>query len=208
MPSNPLPAFVDYPSGQTLPGPVAFEGVTMWSFPLEANFATLTELCDKLIARPSGGRVRFAPLSTSVLMNFTVFPRAIRRSCSRGLATERELSLAIPGIYSRFVGPVPVEIGFALFMPLMFLDNPVAMMTGRENTGFLSKLAGLACPMIPTARCSLLMSSAVRISARPRSGDANVLFGCRRPDPRRRHRRGFACHGRMSAMRPNKSSKA
>jgi hypothetical protein len=147
MPSNPLPAFVDCPSGQTLPGPIAFEGVTMWSFPLEANFATLTELCDKLIARPSGGRVRFAPLSTSVLMNFTVFPRAkFVGHENRGLATERELSFAIPGIYSRFVGPVPVEIGFALFMPLMFLDNPVAMMTGRENYGFFKQAGWIGLP--------------------------------------------------------------
>lgn len=147
MASDPLPAFVEYPSNQTLPGPVAFEGVTLWSFALEGDFATLTALCDKLIARPSGGRVRFTPLSTFVLMNFTVFPRAkFVGHENRGLATERELSFAIPGIYSRFEGPIPVEIGFALFMPLMFLDNPVALMTGRENYGFFKQAGWIGLP--------------------------------------------------------------
>ena len=147
MPNAPLSPFVDCPSVQTLPGPIAFEGVTLWSFPLEADFAKLRALCDRLIAQPSRGCVQFVPMSESVLMNFSLFPRArFVGHEGRGLATERELSFVIPGTYSRFEGPDPVETEFAMFMPLMVLDNPVALMTGRENYGFFKQAGWIGLP--------------------------------------------------------------
>jgi hypothetical protein len=148
MLSGALPAYIDYPSVQTLPGPIAFAGVRMSAFPLAADFATLQALCDSLIATPSGGRVGFTPLP-SVMMAFTEFPHSVFVNfADRGVATERELSFAIPGIFTRF-DTVPIEIGFAMFMPFLFLDNPVALMTGRENYGFFKQTGQIGMPDDP-----------------------------------------------------------
>lgn len=143
-----LPAYIDYPSVQTLPGPIAFTGVRMSAFSLAADLGTLQALCDRLIAAPSGGRVGFMALP-SVIMSFTEFPHSVFVNfADRGVATERELSFAIPGIFTRF-DAVPIEIGFALFMPFLFLDNPVALMTGRENYGFFKQTGQIGMPYDP-----------------------------------------------------------
>jgi hypothetical protein len=145
-----LPAYVDYPSVQTLPGPIAFTNVRMSAFYLAADGSTLQALCDRLIAAPSGGRVQFTPVLPSVIMSFTEFPHSVFVNfADRGVATERELSFAIPGIFTRFDGQIPVEIGFALFMPFLVLDNPVALMTGRENYGFFKQTGRIGLPDDP-----------------------------------------------------------
>jgi hypothetical protein len=144
------PGYIDYPSVQTLPGPIAFSDVRMSAFYLAADLAALQALCDRLIAAPSGGRVRFTALLPTVIMSFTEFPHSVFVNfADRGVATERELSFAIPGMFTRFDGPVPVEIGFALFMPFLFLDNPVALMTGRENYGFFKQTGQIGLPDDP-----------------------------------------------------------
>lgn len=149
QPAAALPAYVDYPSVQTLPGPIAFTNVRMSAFYLTADGNALQALCDRLIAVPSGGRVQFTAMP-SVIMSFTEFPHSVFVSyANRGVATERELSFGIPGIFTRFDGPMPVEIGFALFMPFLFLDNPVALMTGRENYGFFKQTGQIHLPDDP-----------------------------------------------------------
>jgi hypothetical protein len=145
-----LPAYIDYPSVQTLPGPIAFTDVRMSAFYLAADRGKLQALCDSLIAGPSGGRIKFTPLLSSVMMSFTEFPHSIFVNfADRGVATERELSFAIPGMFTRSDGVMPVEIGFALFMPFLFLDNPVALMTGRENYGFFKQTGQIGLPDDP-----------------------------------------------------------
>ena len=149
QPAGALPAYVDYPSVQTLPGRIAFTNVRMSAFYLAADGSALQALCDRLIAAPSGGRVQFTPMP-SVIMSFTEFPHSVFVNyANRGVATERELSFGIPGIFTRFDGPIPVEIGFALFMPFLFLDNPVALMTGRENYGFFKQTGQIRLPDDP-----------------------------------------------------------
>jgi hypothetical protein len=146
-----LPAYIDEPSDQTLPGPIAFAGLTMSAFLLGADWTALNALCDSLIAAPSGGRVRFTPLAPVVVMTFTNFPVATFVDFSdRGSASERELAFGIPGVYSVYdAGGALVETAFALFMPFLFLDNPVAMITGRESYGYFKQQGALRLPTDP-----------------------------------------------------------
>ncbi len=39
-----------------------------------------------------------------------------------------------------------METAFALFMPFLFLDNPVAMLTGRESYGYFKQQGGIGLP--------------------------------------------------------------
>jgi hypothetical protein len=146
-----LPAYVDEPSVQSLPGPIAFSGLTMSAFLLEADTAALAALCDRLIAGPSGGRVRFAPLAPVVVMSFTDFPSAIFVDFSgNGAASERELAFGVPGVYSVYdAGGAVVEAAFALLSPFLFLDNPVAMLTGRESYGYFKQQGAIGLPGDP-----------------------------------------------------------
>ena len=137
-----LPPYVDIPSTQTLPGPIAFTGLTMSAFLLPADPAVLRTLCKSLIDTPSGGQVSFTPMLPYVLMSFTQFPQGVFVDYpERGVASERELSFGIPGLYAG-----AGATGFGLVMPFLFLDNPVAMMTGRENYGYFKQWGGISLP--------------------------------------------------------------
>jgi hypothetical protein len=149
MPSSSLPSFITFPGDPTAPAPIELLGVTLWSFPLAADRGALQTLCDKMIAEPSGGAVRFHPLLPLVLMGVTEFPNAFFPAvAAHGRAKERELSFSIPGLYVARAGALP-EIGFALFMPFLFLDNPVAVATGREEFGFFKLHGALQLPTDP-----------------------------------------------------------
>jgi hypothetical protein len=141
-PATTLPAYVEYPSAQTLPGPIAFTGLTMSAFLLPADMAVLRALCQSLITTPSGGQVSFTPVLPVVMMSFTAFPQGVFVNFpDRGRATERELSFGIPGIYAG-----AGALGFGLLMPFLFLDNPVAMLTGRENYGYFKQWGEITLP--------------------------------------------------------------
>jgi hypothetical protein len=145
--SGALPSFVEYPSDQTLPGPIQFDNATLWGFPLHATRASLRALCDSLIATPSRGEVEFVPISDYVIMTVVDFPLShFVRDENRGTSKERELSFSIPGIFTRFAHGIPVQIGFALLMPFLFLDNPVAVMTGREEYGYFKQAGWIGLP--------------------------------------------------------------
>jgi len=149
MPSSSLPIFITFPGDPTAAAPIELLGVTLWSFPLAADRDALQRLCDKLITAPSSGAVRFHPLLPLVLMGVTEFPNAFFPAvAARGRAQERELSFSIPGLYVSTAGALP-EIGFALFMPFLFLDNPVAVATGREEFGFFKLHGALQLPTDP-----------------------------------------------------------
>lgn len=149
MTDTPLPAFVTYPGDPTAPGPIELLDVNLWSFPLAADRSKLQQLCNHLIAQPSGGKVQFLALLPLVLMNVTEFPNAFFPAVlGRGRAKERELSFGIPGLYFCSTGGIP-EIGFAMFMPFLFLDNPVAIATGREEYGFFKQHGAATLPTDP-----------------------------------------------------------
>ena len=142
-----MPAYVVEPSVQTLPGPIAFAGVRMSAFLLDADWTILNQLCNSLVAAPSGGRVRFTPLAPVVVMSFTEFPDSIFVDFpNRGKASERELSFGIPGLYTVYDGSKVVELAFALFMPFLFLDNSVALLTGRESYGYFKQQGAIGMP--------------------------------------------------------------
>jgi hypothetical protein len=147
----PMPAYVDEPSVQTLPGPIAFDGLTMSTFLLDADLTIVNALCDSLIEGPSGGRVRFTPLAPVVVMSFSDFRSAVFVDFpNRGSASERELSFGVPGLYAVYdEGGALVETAFALFMPFLFLDNPVAMLTGRESYGYFKQQGSIGLPSDP-----------------------------------------------------------
>jgi hypothetical protein len=146
-----LPTYVTYPGDFTAPAPLELLDVSLWSFPLAADLEALRTYCDVVIKTPSGGAVEFLPLLPMVLMSITEFPNAFFPAMlAHGRGRERELSFSIPGVYVRH-GEVLPEVGFALFMPFIYLDSSVAIAIGREEFGFFKQQGSVILPGDPGA---------------------------------------------------------
>jgi hypothetical protein len=144
-----LPAYVSYPGDYTAPAPLELLDVSLWAFPLAADVGALRAYCDTVIKTPSGGAIEFSPLLPVVLMSLTEFPNAFfPATLAHGRGRERELSFSIPGLYLRHRHGLP-EIGFALFMAFMYLDNSVAIAIGREEFGFFKQQGSVVLPGAP-----------------------------------------------------------
>jgi hypothetical protein len=142
-----LPPFVDYPGNPTLPAPVMFRHVAMTGFWLRADDDRLKALCDQVFAAPSGGRLRFSPLLSHVLMSFTDIRegRFVGHE-ERGFAKERELTFWILGALFEHAAAGERLHGFYFFPPYLFLDNPVALLVGREEFGYFKQPGTVTFP--------------------------------------------------------------
>jgi uncharacterized protein with NAD-binding domain and iron-sulfur cluster len=143
-PHNPLlvpppswpPRFVEPVGSQTFPGRIDFQGVSMTSFYFEANYEKLAAICRNCFDEPSGGAVSCVPLSSWMMMSFT--DMGVGRFASRpdmGWSAEKELALWIFVGQRKAPGSNEIDRAF-LFNPFLCLDNPVAMIDGREVYGF------------------------------------------------------------------------
>ena len=139
-----LPKFVEYPGDQTVAGPILFHGMTMNIFALPCDHGKIAALCHGLIDTPSGGRVTFTPILDRVIMTFLGCQDARFLGHEyRGRGQERELSFGIPGLIS---GPDCHTEGYGMLMPFLFLDDPPAMLTGREEFGYFKQTGWITLP--------------------------------------------------------------
>jgi hypothetical protein len=140
--------YAEHHPPQTLGGTIVFPGVRMWAFFLRGQIDTLTNLCSRFFDVPTGGRVTFAPLSQIVTMTVSELPHAyFYDRPDRGRSTEREVAFGIAGEYTcRGADGNPTATGIATFMPYLFVDNPVALMTGREVLGYFKLLGEVGLP--------------------------------------------------------------
>ncbi|MBR0829843.1 NAD(P)-binding protein [Bradyrhizobium manausense] len=140
--------YVEHHPPQTLGGPVVFPGVTMWTFLLRGQIDVLTGLCRRFFDIPTGGRVTFSPLSQVVVLMVSKLSNAYFMDApDRGRSTEREVAFAIPGKYACYdAGGKMTAAGVATFMPYLFVDNPVALLTGREVLGYFKQLGEVGLP--------------------------------------------------------------
>jgi hypothetical protein len=140
--------YVEHNPPQTMSGPIVFPNVAMWAFLLRGEVGALTRLCRRFFEAPTAGRVTFAPLSQAVVMTISELPNAyFADRPDLGRATEREVAIGIPGEYASYdaAGKLAAK-GIATFMPYLFVDNPVALMTGREVLGYFKQLGEVGLP--------------------------------------------------------------
>jgi uncharacterized protein with NAD-binding domain and iron-sulfur cluster len=147
-PTSAGPRYVEHHPPQTMSGPVVFPDVTMWAFLLRGDLAALTKICRRFFDISTNGQITFVPLSPIVVMTISEFRHAyFRDAADRGRSTEREVAFGIPGAYTcrDAVGNVSGS-GAATFMPYLFVDNPVALITGREVLGYFKQLGEVGLP--------------------------------------------------------------
>ena len=145
-----LPPFIEHPGVANYPGPITLNHTKMWAFLLKADRAKMTAWCQAIFDTPSGDTVRVLPLSSYMMMSvvdigmgrFSDVPQM-------GWSSERELTFWIPAVRVEQRGTATVAVAFAMTMPYLVLNNPVAIAAGREIFGYFKQAGQIALPGDP-----------------------------------------------------------
>lgn len=118
-------------------GPYKFE-TNLASFFLKANIDNLKGVCDKYLNQVSNRKFVYKPLVPYVMMSFANMSGYSLDSEQKnvGYITEREVAFWIMTLAFKRVAGVLIPSHIAFFIPNLFVDNPYAMLTGREVYGF------------------------------------------------------------------------
>jgi hypothetical protein len=134
-----LPAYVEFGGLGSAPGPLQCDDTTLYVFGLKADHAKLDALCTKVFRDPTGGAVDYRPLGDNVIVTFGVVG-AIRPQFepwhSMGTVREPQVGFWIPVARVKEDGDELKAQDFGMFCAAMMLDNPISLLSGREDYGY------------------------------------------------------------------------
>jgi hypothetical protein len=134
-----LPDYVEFGGLGSAPGPLQCDDTTLYVFGLQADHAKLDALCQRVFNTPTGGAVDYRPLGDQVLVTFGVVG-AIRPVLepwhSMGAVREPQVGFWIPVARVKHDGDKLVGQDFGMFCAAMMLDNPISLLSGREDYGY------------------------------------------------------------------------
>jgi hypothetical protein len=143
------PAYVEFGGLASAPGPLQCDDTTLYVFALQADGEKLDALCRRVFAEPTGGAVDFRPLGDHVVVTFGVVG-AIRPVLepwhSMGAVREPQVGFWIPGARVKHDGDRAVAQDFGMFCAAMMLDNPISLLSGREDYGYPKTMGWSAMP--------------------------------------------------------------
>jgi hypothetical protein len=136
----PRPRYVEFGGLASAPGPLQCDDTTLYVFALEADRDKLDALCRRVFRDPTGGAVDFRPLGDQVIVTFGVVG-AIRPTLdpwhAMGDVREPQVGFWIPVARVREERDGDLEAThFAMFCAAMMLDNPISLLSGREDYGY------------------------------------------------------------------------
>jgi uncharacterized protein with NAD-binding domain and iron-sulfur cluster len=145
QPARPrLPEYVDYVGLGTAPSPVECEDAVLYGFVFPADRRALAGLCDAVFARPTRGQFRtLVPLGW-IILTFGEVPRikpTLFPWCEMGGACERQAAFWVP-VIALHNGQASV----GLFVPIMWVDNPLSLAGGREIYGYNKNWGEISIP--------------------------------------------------------------
>jgi hypothetical protein len=149
-----LPAYVEFGGLGSAPGPLQCDDTTLYVFGLKADRAKLDALCTRVFHDPTGGAVDYRPLGDHVMVTFGVVG-AIRPGPepwhSMGTVREPQVGFWIPVARVERDGDGDLEArDFGMFCAAMMLDNPISLLSGREDYGYPKTMGWPAMPDDPT----------------------------------------------------------
>jgi hypothetical protein len=134
------PSYVEFGGLASAPGPLACDDTTLYVFALGADRSRLEALCRRVFAEPTGGAVDLRPLGDHVIVTFGVVG-AIRPGLepwhSMGAVREPQVGYWIPvaRVHDDGDGDAVAQ-DFGMFCAAMMLDNPISLLSGREDYGY------------------------------------------------------------------------
>jgi uncharacterized protein with NAD-binding domain and iron-sulfur cluster len=133
-------AYVEYGALATAPGPLVCERARLYCFLVQTDRARVQRLCDRVLKQPTGGALRYrVPRLYPVILTFGTIAglRSMHPAhAGRGSASEPEAAIWVPTIAQRFEAGQYVDDHLAIFMPYIWVDDPIAFASGREVYGF------------------------------------------------------------------------
>lgn len=135
-----MATYLPWSGDPMMPPPYRFKGVSIWSFPLKADIQKLTAVVDRYLNRREKGAPTFRPLAPLVYMMVLDYDRmwSMAPQNTWGYLTQKEFYFSIP------VKKEPLDVG--LFVPYIFVDNPLSLITGNMVLGFPKQLAWFHLP--------------------------------------------------------------
>jgi hypothetical protein len=134
-----LPPYVEFGGLASAPGPLQCDDTTLYVFGLKADHAKLDALCRRVFRTPTGGAIDYRPLGDNVIVTFGVVG-AIRPALepwhSMGAVREPQVGFWIPVVRVEDDGDEVVGRDFGMFCAAMMLDNPISLLSGREDYGY------------------------------------------------------------------------
>jgi hypothetical protein len=138
--SGTLPQYVEYGALATAPGPLMCEAARLYCFFVKGDRDRVQALLDRVLQAPTGGALRYrVPALAPVVLSFGSIGglRSLEPSHSgRGSAFEPEAAIWIPAIAQHREGDDYVDGHITVFMPYIWVDDPIAFAAGREVYGF------------------------------------------------------------------------
>jgi uncharacterized protein with NAD-binding domain and iron-sulfur cluster len=142
--------YVDYGALATAPGPLLCERARLYCFFVKTDRPRVQQLCDRALKQPTGGSLRYRVSRLApVVLSFGVIAglRSLHPDhAGRGSASEPEAAIWVPAIAQRLEGGRYVDDHLAIFMPYIWVDDPIAFASGREVYGF-AKTQGWMRPL-------------------------------------------------------------
>jgi uncharacterized protein with NAD-binding domain and iron-sulfur cluster len=134
------PSYVEYGSLATAPGPLLCERARLYCFLLQTDRHRVQQLCDRVLRQPTGGVRRYlVPRLSPVILTFGTIAglRSLHPAhADRASASEPEAAIWVPTIAQHYDGRRYVDEHLAIFMPYLWVDDPIALASGREVYGF------------------------------------------------------------------------
>jgi hypothetical protein len=144
-----LPAYVEFGGLGSAPGPLQCDDTTLYVFGLQADHAKLDALCQRVFNTPTGGAVDYRPLGDNVIVTFGVVGSivpAYEPWHSMGAVREPQVGFWIPVARVKHEGEKLVAQDFGMFCAAMMLDNPISLLSGREDYGYPKTMGWSAMP--------------------------------------------------------------
>ena len=155
--------YLEYGGLTSVPGPFRCRDAKVVLMPLEADPDALDHLCSSVLGAPAGAPA-YERVGKFVLLSFgsmTVRSESTRTSplfatpyADMGESPESHVALWMPVIARGNGGGSGSADRYAVFLPVMWVDNPVSLVGGREIYG-IAKQWGLSTISPDHRRCAL-----------------------------------------------------
>jgi hypothetical protein len=149
MAESQMPIYVDRGGRQVLRPPISCKNVGVHGFMFAADLAALQRLCDRYLNQPSGGRLKYVPLVPRVIIlcaNTEKLQSVEPPDRDLGFMTEIDVAFWVPVAKVDPTGASKRPHNLTWFLPYVFVDNPLALATGREVYGYPKDLGTFEIP--------------------------------------------------------------
>ncbi len=131
-----LPTYVEHGGELSFPGPIVVEDAALNCFSIKVDSKRISALLDKTFAAPSGGKVRYVPITNYAFVVLGDMPKLYSSTVDVGWTSEKELTIWIlAGAVKENSRDNEIE-RLVLFPAYVVADDPYSLASGREALGF------------------------------------------------------------------------